>query len=124
MPAVQINTGKGCHLDAHMVGHAMDKLALADGSLLFIENVGNLVCPAAFDLGEAHKVAILSVTEGEDKPLKYPDMFAAAELMLLNKVDLLPYLNFNVPLCIEYARRDQSLYPRHSHLGGQWRGDG
>ena len=103
--AVQINTGKGCHLDAHMVGHAMEKLALADDSLLLIENVGNLVCPAAFDLGEAHKVAILSVTEGEDKPLKYPDMFAAAEVMLLNKVDLLPYLNFNVPLCIEYARR-------------------
>jgi hydrogenase nickel incorporation protein HypB len=103
--AVQINTGKGCHLDAHMVEHAVEKLALADDSLLLIENVGNLVCPAAFDLGEAHKVAILSVTEGEDKPLKYPDMFAAAELMLLNKVDLLPYLNFNVPLCIEYARR-------------------
>ncbi|GAO35011.1 hydrogenase nickel incorporation protein HypB [Sulfuricella sp. T08] len=103
--AVQINTGKGCHLDAHMVGHAMEKLALADNSLLLIENVGNLVCPAAFDLGEAHKVAILSVTEGEDKPLKYPDMFAAAEVMLLNKMDLLPYLNFNVPLCIEYARR-------------------
>ena len=103
--AVQINTGKGCHLDAHMVGHAVEKLALADDSLLLIENVGNLVCPAAFDLGEAHKVAILSVTEGEDKPLKYPDMFAAAEVMLLNKVDLLPYLNFNVPLCIEYARR-------------------
>ena len=103
--AVQINTGKGCHLDAHMVGHAVEKLALADDSLLLIENVGNLVCPAAFDLGEAHKVAILSVTEGEDKPLKYPDMFAAAEVMLLNKIDLLPYLNFNVPLCIEYARR-------------------
>ncbi|MHB1591672.1 MAG: hydrogenase nickel incorporation protein HypB [Sulfuricella sp.] len=103
--AVQINTGKGCHLDAYMVGHAVEKLALADNSLLLIENVGNLICPAAFDLGEAHKVAILSVTEGEDKPLKYPDMFAAAEVMLLNKVDLLPYLNFNVPLCIEYARR-------------------
>lgn len=103
--AIQINTGKGCHLDAHMVGHAMEKLALADNSLLLIENVGNLVCPAAFDLGEAHKVAILSVTEGEDKPLKYPDMFAAADVMLLNKVDLLPYLSFNVPLCIEYARR-------------------
>lgn len=103
--AIQINTGKGCHLDAHMVGHAMERLALADNSLLLIENVGNLVCPAAFDLGEAHKVAILSVTEGEDKPLKYPDMFAAADVMLLNKVDLLPYLSFNVPLCIEYARR-------------------
>jgi hydrogenase nickel incorporation protein HypB len=103
--AVQINTGKGCHLDAHMVGHAVEKLVLADDSLLLIENVGNLVCPAAFDLGEAHKVAILSVTEGEDKPLKYPDMFAAAEVMLLNKIDLLPYLSFNVPLAIEYARR-------------------
>ena len=103
--AVQVNTGKGCHLDAHMVGHALEKVGLPDGGLLLIENVGNLVCPAAFDLGEAHKVAILSVTEGEDKPLKYPDMFAAAEVMLLNKVDLLPYLNFNVPLAIEYARR-------------------
>jgi hydrogenase nickel incorporation protein HypB len=103
--AVQINTGKGCHLDAHMVGHALERLDLREDSLLLIENVGNLVCPAAFDLGEAHKVAILSVTEGEDKPLKYPDMFAAADVMLLNKVDLLPYLVFNVPLCIEYARR-------------------
>jgi hydrogenase nickel incorporation protein HypB len=103
--AIQINTGKGCHLDAHMTGHALEKLGLADNSLLLIENVGNLVCPAAFDLGEAHKVAILSVTEGEDKPLKYPDMFAAADVMLLNKVDLLPHLNFNVPLVIENARR-------------------
>jgi hydrogenase nickel incorporation protein HypB len=75
-PAIQINTGKGCHLDAHMVGHAMERCDLPDDSLLMIENVGNLVCPAAFDLGEAHKVVILSVTEGEDKPLKYPDMFA------------------------------------------------
>jgi hydrogenase nickel incorporation protein HypB len=103
--ALQINTGKGCHLDAHMVGHALDTLQPADGSLLFIENVGNLVCPAAFDLGEAHKVVILSVTEGEDKPLKYPDMFHAADLMLLNKVDLLPYLHFDVERCIDYARR-------------------
>jgi len=103
--AIQINTGKGCHLDAHMVGHAVERLGLADGSLLLIENVGNLVCPAAFDLGEAHKVAILSVTEGEDKPLKYPDMFAAADVMLLNKIDLLPYLDFNVPLALEYVRR-------------------
>jgi hydrogenase nickel incorporation protein HypB len=93
-PAIQVNTGKGCHLDAHMVGHALERLALPDDSLLMIENVGNLVCPAAFDLGEAHKVVILSVTEGEDKPLKYPDMFHAADLMILNKVDLLPYLNF------------------------------
>lgn len=103
--AIQVNTGKGCHLDAHMVGHAVECLKPADNSLLMIENVGNLVCPAAFDLGEAHKVAILSTTEGEDKPLKYPDMFAAADVMLLNKVDLLPHLQFNVPLCIEYARR-------------------
>ncbi len=103
--AIQVNTGKGCHLDAHMVGHAVERLKPADDSLLMIENVGNLVCPAAFDLGEAHKVAILSATEGEDKPLKYPDMFAAADVMLLNKVDLLPHLEFNVPLCIEYARR-------------------
>jgi len=103
--ALQINTGKGCHLDGHMVGHAMQSLEPADGSVLFIENVGNLVCPAAFDLGEAHKVAILSVTEGEDKPIKYPDMFHASDLMILNKTDLLPYLEFDVAKCIEYARR-------------------
>ncbi len=103
--AIQVNTGKGCHLDAHMVGHALERLALPDDSLLMIENVGNLVCPAAFDLGEAHKVVILSVTEGEDKPLKYPDMFHAADLMLLNKVDLLPHLEFDLHRCIDYARR-------------------
>jgi len=103
--AVQVNTGKGCHLDAHMVGHALETLQPENDSLLFIENVGNLVCPAGFDLGEKLKVVILSVTEGEDKPLKYPDMFHAAGLMLLNKVDLLPYLNFDVDLCIENARR-------------------
>jgi hydrogenase nickel incorporation protein HypB len=105
VPAIQINTGKGCHLDAHMIGHAMDDLPDLNGGLLFIENVGNLVCPAAFDLGEAHKVAILSVTEGEDKPIKYPDMFHAADVMILNKVDLLPHLDFDVEACIEYARR-------------------
>lgn len=105
VPALQINTGKGCHLDADMVGRALAQMQLADDSLLLIENVGNLVCPAAFDLGEAHKVAILSVTEGEDKPLKYPDMFAAADLMLLNKVDLLPHLSFDVESAIAYARR-------------------
>jgi hydrogenase nickel incorporation protein HypB len=104
-PAIQINTGKGCHLDAHMVGHALDRLAPVDDSLVLIENVGNLVCPAAFDLGEAHKVVILSVTEGEDKPLKYPDMFHAADLLVLNKVDLLPHLDFNVDQCVEFARR-------------------
>lgn len=108
VPAIQVNTGKGCHLDAHMVGHALETLDLASGGLLFIENVGNLVCPAAFDLGEAHKVAILSVTEGEDKPIKYPDMFAAADIMILNKVDLLPYLDFDVEQCLDYARRVNS----------------
>ncbi len=105
VPAVQLNTGKGCHLDGHMVGHAIERLDPAEESLLFIENVGNLVCPAGFDLGEAHKVVILSVTEGEDKPLKYPDMFHAADLMILNKVDLLPHVDFDVERCIEYARR-------------------
>jgi hydrogenase nickel incorporation protein HypB len=103
--AVQINTGKGCHLDASQVEHALTHLGLAADSVLFIENVGNLVCPAAFDLGEAHKVVVLSVTEGEDKPLKYPDMFAAASLMLLNKVDLLPHLDFDVAKAVEAARR-------------------
>jgi hydrogenase nickel incorporation protein HypB len=105
VPALQINTGKGCHLDGHMVGHAMERLQPADDSLFLIENVGNLVCPAAFDLGEHHKVAILSVTEGEDKPLKYPDMFAAADVMLLNKCDLLPYLEFDADLAEANARR-------------------
>ena len=147
--AIQVNTGKGCHLDAQMVADAFGRLDLhghshahghdhahdhhhaeahepsagppqagrdplggpdavlrgRGGSILFIENVGNLVCPAMWDLGEAAKIAILSVTEGEDKPLKYPDMFAAARLMVLNKTDLLPYLDFDVPKCIEYARR-------------------
>jgi hydrogenase nickel incorporation protein HypB len=134
-PAIQVNTGKGCHLDAPMVAQAFAQLHThaspaaahshdhghaahnhdhqhAHGhshgdatSLLFIENVGNLVCPAAWDLGEAAKVAILSVTEGEDKPLKYPDMFAAARLMILNKTDLLPHLQFDMARCIEFARR-------------------
>ncbi|WP_341892091.1 hydrogenase nickel incorporation protein HypB [Variovorax sp. YR752] len=142
--AIQVNTGKGCHLDAPMVAEAFSRLHLhahrhdqhdhhhaaahepsagppqagrdplggpdavlrgRGGSILFIENVGNLVCPAMWDLGEAAKIAILSVTEGEDKPLKYPDMFAAARLMVLNKTDLLPYLDFDVPKCIEYAQR-------------------
>ena len=104
-PAVQVNTGKGCHLDADMVRRALDRLDPADGSLLLIENVGNLVCPAAFDLGEAHKVVILSVTEGEDKPLKYPDMFHAADLLLVNKTDMLPYVQFDVEAAIGHARR-------------------
>jgi hydrogenase nickel incorporation protein HypB len=104
-PALQINTGKGCHLDAHMVGQAMQQLVLKDESLLLIENVGNLVCPAGFDLGEAHKVVIFSVTEGEDKPLKYPDMFRAADLMLLSKCDLLPHLDFDAGLAVANAFR-------------------
>lgn len=101
--AVQINTGKGCHLDAHMVGHALDELSPAPGGLVFIENVGNLVCPSAFDLGEAHKVVVLSVTEGDDKPLKYPDMFLASDLMLINKSDLLPYVSFDLAACMANA---------------------
>ncbi len=129
-PAIQVNTGKGCHLDAPMVAEAFAQLHThehAHGhahdhahdhhdhghdhhhgdthSLLFIENVGNLVCPAVWDLGEAAKVAILSVTEGEDKPLKYPDMFAASQLMILNKTDLLPHVKFDVARCIDLARR-------------------
>ena len=118
-PAIQINTGKGCHLDAPMIAEAFARLPLhghhhhhghdhahaADPSLLMIENVGNLVCPAMWDLGERAKIAILSVTEGEDKPLKYPDMFAAARLMVLTKVDLLPHLDFDVAQCIAFAQR-------------------
>jgi len=121
--AIQVNTGRGCHLDALMVGKAFEQLGLHSASheyrespeslntigppsaLLLIENVGNLVCPAMWDLGEAAKVVILSVTEGADKPLKYPDMFSAATLMLINKIDLLPYVDFNVEQCIESARR-------------------
>src|SRR5512138_1938698 len=105
VPVRQINTGAGCHLDAHMVGHAVAHFDLAALDLLFIENVGNLVCPASFDLGEHHKVAVLSVTEGEDKPLKYPHMFRAADIMLLNKVDLLPHVDFDTGRCLDMARR-------------------
>ena len=104
-PAVQVNTGKGCHLDAHMVGHAMERLPLSEGTILFVENVGNLVCPAAFDLGEDAKVAILSVTEGEDKPLKYPDMFTAARLAILNKTDLAPHCDVDLDLYEANLRR-------------------
>jgi hydrogenase nickel incorporation protein HypB len=140
VPAVQVNTGRGCHLDARMVtdafgalpihGHVQDGPHGHDGphgrdgphdhhahghpgahggghgpGLLFIENVGNLVCPALWDLGEAAKVAVLSVTEGDDKPLKYPDLFAAARLVVINKVDLLPYVDFDVARCVAAARR-------------------
>ncbi len=103
-PAIQVNTGRGCHLDAQMVHSACHRLTLQN-RVLFIENVGNLVCPAGFDLGEAHKVVIASVTEGEDKPLKYPNMFAAASLMLVSKVDLLPHLQFDVEALIANAKR-------------------
>jgi hydrogenase nickel incorporation protein HypB len=103
--AIQVNTGKGCHLDAAQIERALAQLAPAEESVLFIENVGNLVCPSAFDLGEAMKVVVLSVTEGEDKPLKYPDMFAASAALLLNKVDLLPHVSFDVKRAIGYARR-------------------
>ena len=105
VPVVQVNTGSGCHLDADMVHQALHQLELAENSLLFIENVGNLVCPAMFDLGEAAKVVIISVTEGEDKPLKYPAMFDAAGLCLINKTDLLPHVDFDVGRCREYALR-------------------
>ncbi len=101
--AVQINTGAGCHLEAGMIASALNELRPADNSLLIVENVGNLVCPALFDLGEKHKIVMLSVTEGEDKPLKYPHMFRAADILILNKVDLLPYLSFDIELCIANA---------------------
>ena len=102
--AVQVNTGAGCHLDADMVHRALHALEPETGSLLFIENVGNLVCPALFDLGEASKVVVISVTEGADKPLKYPHMFAAAGLVVINKIDLLPYVDFDLDRCAGYAR--------------------
>jgi len=102
---VQINTGKGCHLDAHMVLHAIQGMKLQDDTILFIENVGNLVCPAMFDLGEKERVVIMSVTEGEDKPIKYPDMFHSASMCVLNKIDLLPYVPFNMEKAREYIRQ-------------------
>jgi hydrogenase nickel incorporation protein HypB len=105
VPAIQINTGKGCHLDADMVRTAMSRLGTPANGVLFIENVGNLVCPAGFDLGEAHKVVIVSVTEGEDKPLKYSSMFAASALMVVTKTDLLPHLDIDVDRLIDNARR-------------------
>jgi hydrogenase nickel incorporation protein HypB len=101
---VQINTGAGCHLDAQMTRSAVDALDPPDGGVVFIENVGNLVCPALFDLGEQAKVVIISVTEGTDKPLKYPHMFAAAGLVVINKIDLLPYVDFDPDACVRYAR--------------------
>lgn len=100
----QINTGKGCHLDAHMVLHAIQGMKPAENSILFIENVGNLVCPAMFDLGEKERVVIISVTEGDDKPIKYPDMFHTSSICIINKIDLLPYVPFSLDKCKEYAR--------------------
>jgi hydrogenase nickel incorporation protein HypB len=102
-PVVQINTGEGCHLDADMVNKAVKKLEVADKAVLMIENVGNLVCPAMFDLGESFRVVIISTTEGEDKPLKYPYMFRSSDLCIINKTDLLPYLDFDVAKTREYA---------------------
>lgn len=104
-PTIQINTGTGCHLDAEMLAQGLQDLNPPRGAVVMIENVGNLVCPALFDLGEQAKVVILSVTEGEDKPIKYPHMFRASAIMLLNKIDLLPYLRFDVARCIAYARQ-------------------
>ncbi|MDT7573995.1 MAG: hydrogenase nickel incorporation protein HypB [Pseudonocardiales bacterium] len=102
---VQVNTGAGCHLDATMLERALHALAPARGSVVVVENVGNLVCPALFDLGEAARVVVMSVTEGADKPLKYPHMFRTADLVLVNKIDLLPYVDFDVVQCVEAARR-------------------
>jgi len=102
---VQINTGKGCHLDAHMILHAVQKLNIVENSILMIENVGNLVCPAMFDLGEKNRVVIMSVTEGEDKPLKYPDMFMTSDICIINKIDLLPYVDFDLSKAKEYAMK-------------------
>ncbi|MBL7052436.1 MAG: hydrogenase nickel incorporation protein HypB [Candidatus Marinimicrobia bacterium] len=103
--AIQINTGAGCHLDAHQIGHAIQDLEILQHSALFIENVGNLVCPALFNLGEHHKILILSVTEGDDKPLKYPHMFHESDIVIYNKIDLLPYVDFDMEKSKEFALR-------------------
>lgn len=105
IPVRQVNTGKGCHLDSEMVYQAYTDLALEDNSILMIENVGNLVCPALFDLGEKHRVVVISTTEGDDKPIKYPDMFEHSQVCIINKIDLLPYVNFDVARAIDYARK-------------------
>jgi hydrogenase nickel incorporation protein HypB len=105
VPVRQINTGAGCHLDAHQVGHGIEGFDLPRTDLLVIENVGNLVCPAGFDLGEDHKVVLLSVTEGADKPLKYPHLFRAASLLLISKVDLLPHVDFDLARCRTHAHQ-------------------
>jgi len=104
-PVVQINTGNGCHLDADMIAKAVKKLNVAGKSILMIENVGNLVCPSLFDLGESKRVVVISVTEGDDKPIKYPNMFMSSHLCIINKTDLLPYVDFNIAKAKEYAMR-------------------
>lgn len=104
-PVIQINTGNGCHLDSNMINQAFKKLKIEDNSILMIENVGNLVCPSMFDLGESKRVVIISVTEGEDKPLKYPGIFQSSDLCIINKTDLLPYVDFNIEKAKEYALR-------------------
>ncbi len=103
--ALQINTGAACHLDAEMVHHALHKIDLTDTRLLIIENVGNMVCPTAYDLGEDLKVSLISSPEGEDKPIKYPDLILASDVLLINKIDLIPYLDFNLENCISFARK-------------------
>jgi hydrogenase nickel incorporation protein HypB len=103
VPVIQVNTGNGCHLDAEMIHLAVRKLDPPEESILFIENVGNLVCPSLFELGEKSRIVIISVTEGEDKPLKYPTMFQHAQVCIINKTDLLPYVDFNVEKAREYA---------------------
>jgi hydrogenase nickel incorporation protein HypB len=110
-PVVQINTGAGCHLDAAMVRRGLDRLDPPDGSLVLVENVGNLVCPSLFDLGEQARVVIMAVTEGEDKPLKYPHMFRAADVLVLNKIDLLPYLEVDLERCLGYVQRVRPPLP-------------
>jgi hydrogenase nickel incorporation protein HypB len=104
-PVIQVNTGNGCHLDADMINKAVKKLEIEDNSMVFIENVGNLVCPSLFDLGEAKRIVIMSTTEGEDKPIKYPTMFERADICIINKIDLLPYLNYDVEAAKNYALR-------------------
>lgn len=103
IPVIQINTGKGCHLESDMVYNAVKKLEIENDSILMIENVGNLVCPSMFDLGENKRVVIISTTEGEDKPIKYPDMFHTSDICIINKIDLLPYVNINVEKLKNYA---------------------
>ena len=105
VPVIQINTGKGCHLNSDMVYDAVKKLVIQNNAILMIENVGNLICPSMFDLGENKRVVIISTTEGEDKPIKYPDMFHSSDICIINKIDLLPYLNFDIEKLKSYAKQ-------------------